>query len=299
MAASVIPDHPGQQAAVARTSTGATDLGSPGLTGASSSSGRIVLDPASGSLTATAQSSASDLHLDGGLVSIGSFSSQARAVSVDGGTVSTSGATVVSDMVVGGQPAYLDGSGVHLGRPGRPAPPAEQSAVDSALRAAGMSIYFTDPHRVPIGGVQYFVAGSILFYWPVPQDPNGDSFTLTLGGSSVSMGVTAGSPSAPPPPALPPSASPSPTLSMPAGPVRLALPPDSVGAGISAQIGQAAVLRTTAARVGLELPVGDGPWWLLILLGGLAAALTLPRLAGMMVNAQRTSCPLERWEERD
>jgi len=300
MTASVVPTHPGQQVAVARTSSGGTDLGAQGLTGASSSSGRIVLDPATGALTATAEGAASGLQLDGGLVSIGSFSSEARAVSVDGGTVSTSGATVVSDMEVAGHPAYLDGSGVHLGRPGRPAPPAEQSAVDAALRSAGMSIYFTDPHRVPIGGVQYFVAGSVLFYWPAPHDPNGDSFTLTLGGSSVSMGVTAGSPSAASPVAsLPPPAPLAPTLSLPTGSAHLNLPSDSVGAGISADIGQVAALRTTAARSGPELPIGEGPWWLVILLAAVASALTLPRLAGWIGGGTGARCPLERWEERE
>ena len=300
MAASVVPGRPGQQLALSRTSSGGTDLGSQGFTGASSSEGQILLDPATGALSATALSAASDLHLDAGLVSISSFSSQARAVSTNGGPVATTGATVVSGMQVAGQAAYLDGSGVHLGRPGHPAPPAEQAAVDSVLRSMGMSIYFTDPHRVPIGGVQYYVAGSVLFYWPVPHDPNGDSFTLTLGGSSVSMGVTAGAalpltPGSSPPP----SASPGATLSLPPTPTHLSLPNDSVGAGIAAEVGQAAAFRATTATSGLDMPLGDGPWWVLILLSAAAAALTLPRLAGFLSRGAAAPCPLERWEEAE
>ena len=297
MSATVVPVHSDQQVASARTSSGGTDLGSEGLTGASSSSGQIILDPASGALTATAVAAASDLKLAGGLISIGSFSSQARAVSVDGGAVTTTGSTVVSGMEVAGQAAYVDGSGVHLGRPGRPAPPAEQSAVDSALRSAGMSIYFTDPHRVPIGGVQYFVAGSVLFYWRVPNDPNGDSFTLTLGGSSVSMGVTSAAPGTSPPANLPSSAAPIPTLSLPSVPTHLALPADSVGAGLSADIGHTAAVRRATTATALGLPVGDGPWWLLIALAALASAVILPRLAGLLGRGSAAPCPLERWEE--
>jgi hypothetical protein len=304
MAATVVPPQPGQQSAQARTTSGGGGLGPAGTTGAASSEGRIVLDPASGSLTTSATSAASDVGLDGGLVTIASFSSDARATSVSGGPVVTSGSTQVSGLQVAGQAAYLDGSGVHLGRPGHSAPPAEQSAVDSILSQAGMSIYFTDPHSVPIGGVEYYVAGSVLFYWPAPHDPNGDSFTLSLGGAAVSLGVTAagasrgGAGSTAPAQNGPPAPTPATaSLSLPLPPTSLSLPADSVGAGISADLGRIPAERTVAAVSGPGLPGGVGPWWLLILMAGLAGALGLPRLAGLLGRGSTPPCPLERKEE--
>jgi hypothetical protein len=211
-------------------------------------------------------------------------------------------------MKIAGQDAYVDGSGVHAGSPGHPAPPAEQAVVDAALKGAGMSIYFTDPHTVPIGGVQYYVAGSVLFFWAPPGDSNHDSFTLSIGGSAVSMGVTAGAANPALPTVTPPAAPSSPAgpdvsqtalaeaLGPPPSGTDLSLPSTSNGASISAGVGRGTTgPRPAGVLTGAALPGGLG-WglWALIVLGGIAGALALPLVPGLFDKTAAAACPRER-----
>lgn len=307
MSASVEPAKPGQQSAAAQTRTAGGTLGPLGSVGQSTSSSSVVLDPASNVLTSTAQTAAGDISMAGGVVTIGSVTSSAKAVSKAAATPTVSGSTVVQDMKIAGQPAYVDGSGVHAGSPGHPAPPTEQAVVNAALKGAGMNVYFTDPHTVPIGGVEYYVAGSVLFFWAPPGDPNQDSFTLSIGGSAVSMGVTAGSAN----PALPAVTSPAPAN--PAGPnvsqtalaaalgpppsgTDLSLPSSSNGASISAGVGRGTTSpRSAGVLTGAGLPGGLG-WglWALIVLGGIAGALALPLVPRLFDKTAAAACPRER-----
>ncbi|HET6810887.1 MAG TPA: choice-of-anchor P family protein [Acidimicrobiales bacterium] len=308
MSASVEPAKPGQQSSTAQTKTAGGALGPLGTVGQSTSSSSVVLDPASNVLTSTAQTVAGNISLAGGVVTIGSVTSTAKAVSKAAATPAVSGSTVVQDMKIAGQESYVDGSGVHAGSPGHPAPPTEQAVIDAALKGAGMSVYFTDPHTVPIGGVQYYVAGSVLFFWAPPGDSNQDSFTLSMGGSAVSMGVTAGAAN----PALPTVTAPEAPTS-PAGPdvsqtalaaalgpppsgTDLSLPSSSPGASISAGVGRGTTgPRSAGVLTGAALPGGLG-WglWALIVLGGIAGALALPLVPGLFDKTAAAACPRER-----
>lgn len=308
MSASVEPAKPGQQSSTAQTRTAGGTLGPFGSVGQSTSSSSVVLDPASNVLTSTAQTVAGNISIAGGVVTIGSVTSSAKAVSKAAATPAVSGSTVVQDMKIAGQESYVDGSGVHAGSPGHPAPPAQQAVIDTALKGAGMSIYFTDPHTVPIGGVQYYVAGSVLFFWAPPGDTNQDSFTLSIGGSAVSMGVTAGSAN----PALPTVTAPAAPVS-PAGPdvsqsalasalgpapsaTDLSLPSSSNGASISAGVGRGTTgPRSTGVLTGAAVPGGLG-WglWALVVLGGIAGALVLPLVPGLFDKTAAAACPRER-----
>ena len=308
MSASVVPAKPGQQSATAQTQAAGGGLGPLGSVGQSTSSSSVLLDPSTNVLTSDSHTDAHNIAMAGGVVTIGSVTSAAHAVSKDAGTPTATGSTTVNDMKVAGQAAYVDGSGVHAGSPGHPAPPTEQAVINAALKGAGMSVYFTDPHSVPIGGVKYYVSGSVLFFWAPPGDSGHDTFTMSMGGAAVSMGVTAGTansaipvPSAVPPPSSPAGPAVSSTalaeaLGPPPSQAPLSLPSSSNGATISAGVGRGtAPGRTVATLTGAALPGGLG-WglWALVLLGGLAGALALPLVPGLFDKTAAAACPRER-----
>ena len=289
-----------QQSASAQGQTAGGSLGPAGGMGSSTSSSSVQLDTAANKLTSTATTDASNISV-AGVVNIGSITSSAEAVSLNAAKPTVKGGTNVSNVSVAGQPAYIDGSGLHAGKPGQPAPPAQQAVVNTALKSFGMSVYTTDPHTIPIGGVLYYVSGSVTFFWKVPGDPNGDSFTMSFGGSAVSMGVTAGAPAtqpvvpAPPESALPsnvPSGSVVAALGPAPSSTPLSLPSGSNGAAVSASVGRGRPARISP--VNALLPDGVGPFWTWIVLGGLVGAGTLPLLPGFFDKTAEAVCPRER-----
>jgi hypothetical protein len=192
MDASVQPSGPNDQHASADSVLAGGGLGSAGTIGSSSSATTIDFDSSTGALDVTATSSAHDLSVDG-IVRIGSFRSSASAVSTAGATPRLTGATAFTDMTIAGQSVYVDGTGPHVGSPGQPAGPAEIDAVDAALSSAGMEVYFSAPHTIAVGGVAYYYAASVVFFWAPPGDAQHNSFTLTLGGAAVSVTDSASS----------------------------------------------------------------------------------------------------------
>ena len=290
-----------QQAASSRGQTAGGTLGPAGSVGASTSMSSVVFDASANRLTSTASTDAHNISI-GGVVNIGSITSSAKAVSVNAAKPTVDGGTNISNVSVAGQPAYIDGSGIHPGQPGKPAPPATQVAVNTALKNFGMSVYTTSPTTIPIGGVLYYVAGSVTFFWQVPGDPNGDSFTMSFGGSAVSMGVTAGAPAtqpvvppAPSEPALPsnvPSGSVVAALGPPPSSAPLSLPSGSNGASVSAGVGRGRPASVSPANA--LLPDGVGPFWTWIILGGLVGGGTLPLLPGFFDKTAAAVCPRER-----
>lgn len=307
MRAEVASGASGAESATAEGSLAGGGFGAGGTVGDSTTYSSLSFDPAAGTLTASANSHVDNVDLASGVVSIGSVSSSATAVSTGAAAPVESGRTTFQNLQIAGQAAYVDGSGVHLGTPGHPAPPAEQQAVDSALSGTGMEIYFTDPHRITEGEVSYYYAGSVLFYWGVPHDPSANSFTYSLGGAAVAMAVTpgsAGAGSAAPSgvPSLPDATGPGPFsagTAAPAGTTTLSLPATlSPGAAVSAAIGRApsgATVRplgVLAAQGGLPGGLGAG-WWLMILLGGVLGALLLPLVPGLFGSAV-ADCPRQR-----
>ncbi|HVA44160.1 MAG TPA: choice-of-anchor P family protein [Acidimicrobiales bacterium] len=305
MQAEVASGASGAESATAGGSLAGGTFGAGGSVGNSTTSSSLVFDPGAGTLTAAALSHADNVDLAAGLVSIGSVTSSATATSSGAAVPIESGGTDFQDLKIAGQSAYVDGSGVHLGSPGHPAPLAEQQTIDTALAGTGMQIYFTDPHRITEGEVSYYYAGSVLFYWGVPQDPSANSFTYSIGGAAVAMAVTPGTPGVTgrPPVAIPPP--PSVTgpgiftsgSASPAGTTTLSLPTaNSPGAAISAAIGRAPSgtpqLGILAAQPDLPGGLGAG-WWLMILLGGLLGAFLLPLVPGLFGSAA-ADCPRQR-----
>lgn len=307
MSATVQPPKAGDQYAAANSSLAGGGIGAVGTSGSSTSASTIHFDAAAGTLTATAQSSATGISLDGGLISIGSATSSAQATSTNGSQPQLSGTTMVHNMSIAGQSAYVDGAGVHVGQPGNPAPAPIQDAVNTALQQAGMQVYFTSPTQVTVGGVNFFNASSVLFYWGVPNDPSHNSFTASVGGAGVSMAAAStafqgelsaagGSTDTTPPPmssgvsdgTVPTGTAAAPQLSLPTGATPAVTSQPQIAPPSKAQLTAPANLATAS------LPGGLGVGWIILIgLAGVVGALALTRVPGLVASSGGSpkSCP--------
>ncbi|MFN2537914.1 MAG: hypothetical protein ABR549_07135 [Mycobacteriales bacterium] len=190
---------PAKTTAVARV-----DGGSAGVLlgfGTSSSSSAASLGAQTGAVTA--DSTAKEISLAGGVVKIGSVVSHAEAFS-DGVTARAKGATTVTGMTVAGVPVAVDDHGVTVSTQHGAVPPTAVAAVNSALTSLGMTIALSAPTQSRDGGTISYDAGSLLLLWKPPGSPN--VFTASLGGSRVVAGASRSSSYQPLP--LPSGASP-------------------------------------------------------------------------------------------
>ena len=158
----------------------------------------------------TASSTVSNINI-AGVVKIGSVTSTATA-QTDGATSFGAGSTIVSNMTIGGQPAYVDGNGVHMGKPGAPANAVTDQVANQALGGAGVKFTTSNPSVVTQGASTTYTAGSLIVLWTPPGDPSGNVFTASFGGARAlvngapaSAFPTASAPVVPPP-VTPPSA---------------------------------------------------------------------------------------------
>lgn len=144
------------------------------------------------SVAASAYSLVQDVTL-AGLVHIAAVSSKASGTTSPSAS-SSSGSTLVSGLTIAGQAAYIDDSGVHLGQsgPGEPVNSVAASIAQQALSQAGMKIAISQPQSGNQSGHAGYTAGTVVFYWPVPNDSNGDTFTATFGGASISATASPG-----------------------------------------------------------------------------------------------------------
>jgi hypothetical protein len=305
MSASVQPSPPYDQHTTATSSSAGGGLGKEGTVGDTSSTSTIGFRSDTGLLNVQAESSAS--HVDiAGVVRIGSVTSSALAVAADGAPPTLTGKTDVHDMTIAGEPAYVDGSGVHMGTPGKPAGPTEMEAVDAALAASGMKIYSSSPQTINVGGVYYYTSASILFYWLPPGSHN--TFTMSLGGSGVAVSdgpnpaFVANPPATTPftTPTVPaaPSSSPVPALSGPAPLSSAGTPPQP--AGVATTPGSTSGMKQDLPAApasgfvpaGARLPGGIGlGWFVLAALLGLAAAALTVRVPALLTRQAAASCP--------
>jgi hypothetical protein len=141
------------------------------------------------SVKALANSVVHDVNIAGGAVKIKTLTSTATATT-DGSNSSSNGGTTVSGLIVGGQPAYLDQDGLHIGSSTQPANAAAAQAANQVLINFGMKVYVSQPQTErPAGGVTY-QASSVVWTWAPPGSSN--LFVLTLGGARVSVSAGAG-----------------------------------------------------------------------------------------------------------
>jgi hypothetical protein len=290
--ASVKPPGP-----TADTNVTGGGIGGGSSVGNSASHAQVTMD-ANNVLNAVASSAASGINI-ADVFKVGSVTSSATATSVDGATPKLAGATVYNDVKVAGQEAYVDGSGVHVGKPGKPAGSETLGLVNRALKNFGMTIYYTDSTTITIGSTQYFYAGSVIVFWQPPQ--SGETFTVSIGGAAVGMAITPGSaisplvdlPAAPDVPASP--AAPTASLPTDAG-TSAGVTPSPAPAVVPGTISQP-ITRPVSAVDPLAAVkthgIGAGPIIVLGLLG-VAAAFAGPRLPGLLSAAWKPGCELER-----
>ena len=227
---------------------------------------------------ATARSVVQDVNLAGGVVTIRSVTSTAAATS-DGTRASASGGTVVNDLRIGGQPAYIDQAGIHLGQsgPGAPVNSIAATIANQALTGAGMRVAVSQPSTHVQGAQVTHDSGNLVFFWTPPADTHGDAFTVALGGASVMVGA---SPAAALPP-LPASEGPSPpagSATIPAGGPVPPAPTSPLGGTGSIPAASGVPSAPAAAATPVVVPaVASRP---AALPGGLAPILVILVIAG-------------------
>jgi len=237
-----------------------------------------------------ALSAASNVDI-GGVIKIGSITSTAHATT-DGTTAAAGGKTVVQNMTVAGQPAYVDDTGFHIGQLGQDPNPVVNQLADNALGGFGFKVYTSTPQLVKKGASASYTAGSLVIIWVPPLNPSRNVFVWTFGGARVSVtsapGVGAlasagGSSFTPAPVAAAAPAAPS------------AAPAESVATG-------APVAEATPATGGTTTPTfafaafhgARGSWLLLALIGTALVAAGLKRTSDDILERAAASCPLER-----
>lgn len=247
---------------------------------------------------ATARSENSDISFGGGQVTIESVITTARA-STDGVTSEVGGSTVVSGLVVGGQPARVDEDGVHFGSQDNPNPAdaVAQQIGEQVLSNFGMELYTTSPVQSSEGGSASYRSGSLIIVWDVFNQGQGIG-VWEIGGSAVDVRASPALPlpvfEPPPPPTFaapvtsppvvsgvtPPPPTAAPVTEAPAAPTEVALPP--------------AVTPIEPAPISADF--FDGIPWLFVLAALVGSWLAARSLAAL--QAQTTApvdhCPLDR-----
>jgi hypothetical protein len=119
------------------------------LMGISYSSGTSTSGASGALATASASATDSGISILAGLICIGSVTSTATATS-DGTTGKVGGSTVVSNVVIAGQPATVDTSGIHAAGNSSPGAPS-LSVMNTLLFQLGMTMTVTNPTDVVKG----------------------------------------------------------------------------------------------------------------------------------------------------
>ena len=308
MTASVIPGPDATQESSSAASWAGAQLAPGTAIGAISAVANQTLGK-DGKLVASATNSVKNVDI-GGMFHAGLITTSAAERSVNGGTPTLTSTMTVADLTVGGQKAYVDGSGVHMGEPGKPAGSAVVDGVSKGLAGAGMQIYFTEPAKVTIGGVDYDYAPALLVYWAPPGDTNHDVFTFGFGGAAIQMVISGGE-------AASSTGSSGPTdlgggavgsgtdtgsgtsglPAVPASPgsTSLQLPAPSTGA-TPRVLGNRAQRLPGDRLASAHSPGGVGGWWFLLLaLAAIAGAALFSRIPALLSTATAGStCAHER-----
>jgi len=142
-----------------------------------------VLNDEAGAASAESKITKIDI---GGVIKIDSVTSTATA-STNASDSTSSGTTVVQGMTIGGQAAYVDDSGVHIGDQGQPANAVVSQIANNALKNGGVSFAVSQPQQEVDGPTSSYTAGALYIVWKPPQNPSENMFVIALGGSRVSV----------------------------------------------------------------------------------------------------------------
>ncbi|HET6965194.1 MAG TPA: hypothetical protein VFH58_10515 [Acidimicrobiales bacterium] len=266
------------------------------------------------SVAGTAYSIAKDVVLDGGVVRITSVTSHASVTSFVTGSTGTA-STEVTGLTIAGQPAYLDESGLHLGQsgPGAPVNTIANAIAQQAVTSAGMKVAVSQPTINRQGPTVSVDAGNVVFYFAPPNDSNGDTFTATFGGASITASTSSSFGSAGQILDVPPAAfgsgsgssSPVPVATADASTGAVAASPAASGPAASASAAPVAPTMadrgtpsTSAGSLGatrlsstLALPHGISPFGpVLVGLGSLLLAGALRRLPDRLLEESSAHC---------
>jgi len=137
-----------------------------------------------------ATSKVQDVNL-GGVIKIDQVTSMAKATT-DGSKAGGETATTVSGMTVGGQPAYVDESGMHIGTQGQPANAVANQIAQQALGQGGFSVYVSTPTKEINGASASVTAGSLI----ILQKSDSGVTGFILGGSHAQVSAAIGDASA-------------------------------------------------------------------------------------------------------
>src|SRR5207249_1132389 len=97
--------------------------------------------------------------------------------------------TIVEDMTVGGQRAYADETGFHIGDQGQPANAVANQIAQQSLSKSGMEVLVSTPKLEKSGPTATYTAGSLLIFWNPSPDV---SFVWAFGGSRASATAAPG-----------------------------------------------------------------------------------------------------------
>lgn len=127
-----------------------------------------------------------------GVISIGSIVSTA-SVQSDASTATCEGGVTISDVTVGGQPATIDDSGVHIGgEPAVPGPGPDSTAGD-VLAPTGLEVRALGGAETCIGATGNRQTGGLLISIPLPEAgsvPAGGRFDIILASAAASAAAS-------------------------------------------------------------------------------------------------------------
>ena len=158
----------------------------PGTFGPSHAHARTTVVDNSGK--GSADSLVQKINLAAGVVKIDSVSSVADATT-DGVTSHGDAHTTVNGLTIGGQPATIDESGLHIGPQGLPANAIANQVAEQALGRAGTSITLSRPSKEINGPTTTVTAGSLVVSW---STGTGSVLTVTLGGATTTVTAASG-----------------------------------------------------------------------------------------------------------
>jgi hypothetical protein len=285
----------------AETFTAGTQGGTPGsTTGRIDTHSHVALTgPASAGVTAGSSYQNVDI---GGVLKIASVVATASAAT-NTVTASAHGTTTISGVTVAGIPASIDDQGLHIGSTTEPVNATAALVANQALAGAGMKVYVGQPTEEIAGAHVTYTTGSLVILWQPPSDSNRDTFTVTLGGASVTAGASPGfgtltAPVVPSEPNPGPSPGGSSADVPPGGPAALGEAPPTLASSQGPALPRPSDVGGPTALAGRSvatgLPHGLSPGWpILALLGAGLIAYSFRRLPDRLVDPVTTTCPLE------
>jgi hypothetical protein len=248
-----------------------------------------VLNDTAGAASAESKITKIDI---GGVIKIDSVTSTATA-STSSTDSTSSGTTVVQGMTIGGQAAYVDDSGVHIGDQGQPANAVVSQIANNALKNGGFSFAVSQPQQEVDGPTSSYTAGALYVVWKPPQNPSENMFVIALGGSRVSVTAKPGFDTA----TIAPLSTPSPFVSSAAvSPSRRSAggitssSPTSASPSVAATKPKAATVKSSPIAATFD---GLGGQAMLGVLGAGLLFFGFRRVADDIVDRAPTTCPLD------